>query len=138
MKIKLTQTLIMVIGIIMAGCNATGERKVEKARIKAEKANQEYLEEMENYKIEKLKIIKENESAINECKALSDNKEKNAFFDYHERLSDLERRNQIMKEKLKEYEHTGGEEWISFQEEFNEDLSELGKSVEDLVEDGEQ
>jgi len=47
----------------------------------------------------------------------------------------LEQKSGEMKTKLEEYKEDGRENWISFKDEFNYDMEELGNALKDLKED---
>jgi hypothetical protein len=90
-------------------------------------ANQIYLTDIENYRIETGKIIDSNSQNITAYKvkiaAVGDKRK----YDYRQSILKLELHNSYMKMKLDQYEPEGKENWEIFKAEFTCQLVELSK-----------
>jgi len=53
--------------------------------------------------------------------------------DYEKKLVALENKNNELKKKLTDFKDDGKENWISFKNEFNHDMDELGKAFKGLT-----
>jgi F0F1-type ATP synthase membrane subunit b/b' len=126
-------------GAIMTSCN-TPAQKVENAQDKVteanqdlDKANQEYLVDIENYRKETADKIAANNQSIAEFKARIENEKMEAKADYNNKITELEQKNSDMKMKLDDYKTEGKEKWEIFKTEFSHDMDELGKAFNDLT-----
>lgn len=132
MKLKLTSAIILLSGVLIAGCSTSPEQKVKDAKENAEEANEAYLEEIENYKAEQWEIIKANELALEEMKAVSEEEAATISEDYETLVADLEAKNEALKTALKDYEAEGESNWKEFKKEFSHDMDELGTAFKDI------
>ncbi len=87
----------------------------------------------EQFKIEAEKIIIAQEKNITEFKARMASEKKEINADYDKKLVELENKNNDLKKKLADYKDDGQDKWISFKNEFNHDMDELGKAFKDLT-----
>ncbi len=138
MKLRLTSAVILLSGVLMAGCSTSPEQKLENAKDNAEEANDAYLEEIENYKTEKWEIIRANETALEEMRALPEEEASEISEDYDAMVADLEERNEALKIQLKEYEDEGESNWKKFKKEFSHDMDELGTAIADVFKNSEK
>ncbi len=53
--------------------------------------------------------------------------------DYDRSIADLEKRNAALKLKVKEYKNEDNAKWESFKREFNYDMEELGRAMQNLT-----
>lgn len=138
-----TSNLIMVSALIslatLTNCN-TPAQKVEKAEVNVveankdlEKANQEYLTDIENYRLETADKLVINEKSIIEFNARIESRKKDATADYKAKVAELNKKNTDMRKRMDDYKADGKEKWESFKAEFNHDMEELAKSFEDLT-----
>jgi outer membrane PBP1 activator LpoA protein len=132
MKLKLTSAIILLSGVLIAGCSTSSDQKVKDAKENADEANEAYLEEIENYKAEQWEIIKANELALEEMKAVTEEEAEKISEDYEAIVSDLEARNEALKTALKDYEDEGESNWKKFKKEFSHDMDELGTAFKDI------
>jgi hypothetical protein len=126
-------------GAIMTSCNTSAE-KVEAAEnnvIQANKdldqANQEYLVDIENYRMETANRIAANEQAIADFNARMEHEKKAVRVEHKKKIAELEQKNRDMKKKLEDYREDGKENWQIFKAEFSHDMDELGKAFKDLT-----
>lgn len=130
---------IFITSTIITSCN-TPSQKVEKAIKKVEdankdldKANQEYLEDIENYRQETAKKIAANGQSITELKKRIAYAKQDARINYNNQIAELEQKNIDLEKKLADYKGEGKDKWKIFEEEFNHDMDELGKALNDLT-----
>lgn len=120
-------------------CNSPAD-KVENAETAVvdankdlEKANDEYMAEVETYKKETADKIAANEKSIMEFNARVATEKKEARAAYKQKIAELEKKNTDMKMKMDNYKQDGKENWEKFKTEFNHDMDELGKAFKDLT-----
>ena len=128
-----------IAGAILTSCNTSAER-VENAQenvIQANKdldqANQEYLADIENYRVETASRIAANEQAIADFNAGLEHEKKAVRAEHKKRIAELEQKNREMKKKLEEYKAEGKENWEIFKAEFSHDMDELGKAFKNVT-----
>ena len=128
-----------IAGAILTSCNTSAER-VENAQenvIQANKdldqANQEYLADIENYRLETASRIEANEQAIADFNAGLEHERKAVRAEHKKKIAELEQKNREMKKKLEEYKAEGKENWEIFKAEFSHDMDELGKAFKNLT-----
>jgi len=126
-------------GSIITSCNTSVE-KVENAQDKVieankdlDQANQEYLADIENYRIETANRIAANDASIAEFKTRMEHQKKAVKADYRKKIAELEEKNKEMKQKMDNYKEEGKEKWQIFKTEFSHDMDELGKAFKDLT-----
>ena len=124
---------------VILSCNSPAE-KVENAETEVidankdlEKANDDYLAEVESYKKETADKISANEQSIKEFNERIATEKKDAKVAYQQKIAELEMKNSDMKKKMDEYKQDGKENWEKFKTEFNRDMDELGKAFKDLT-----
>jgi chromosome segregation ATPase len=128
-----------IAGAILTSCNTSAER-VENAQenvIQANKdldqANQEYLADIENYRLETASRIEANEQAIADFNAGLEHEKKAVRAEHKKKIAELEQKNREMKKKLEEYKAEGKENWEIFKAEFSHDMDELGKAFKNVT-----
>jgi len=128
-----------IAGATITSCNSSAE-KVENAEdnvIEAtedlDKANEEYLADVENYRVESNEKIAANDRAIAEFKANKKGETKEAKAEYDIKIAELEQKNSDMRMKLANYKTEGKENWEIFKSEFSRDMDELGNSFKDFT-----
>jgi gas vesicle protein len=131
--------------VMITGCQSK-ETKVEQALDNLQDAKEEVVEadqELNQLLNDSIQLfIKESgeiiigyEASMTEIKTrLANNKEENQIT-LENNLAMLEQKSGEMKTKLEEYKEDGRENWISFKDEFNYDMEELGNALKDLKED---
>jgi len=137
-------TFIMLVSILISSCNSNSEKQeaqedvrdaneeVKDAQMELEKAQKEYLIKYNEFKYDSEIKIAENEKYIAELKTNSPNNKK-AKAEFAEKISELEKRNQLLKERMYNYKDEGDEKWESFKREFNHDMEGLGNALKDIT-----
>jgi len=128
-----------IAGAIVTSCNTSADR-VENAQenvIQANKdldqANQEYLADIENYRVETASRIAANEQAIADFNAGLEHERKAVRAEHKKKIAELEQKNREMKMKMDNYKEEGKENWEKFKTEFSHDMDELGKAFKNLT-----
>ena len=128
-----------IAGAIVTSCNTSADR-VENAQenvIQANKdldqANQEYLADIENYRVETASRIAANEQAIADFNAGLEHERKAVRAEHKKKIAELEQKNRDMKMKMDNYKEEGKENWEKFKTEFSHDMDELGKAFKNLT-----
>lgn len=140
---------MFVVGGLFTGCQSPTEKKQEaqedlqEAREDLAEAQKEVsdsirraatAEEYQAFKTEAEVKIKKNNERIAELR-VKHSKPGKALDEYYEsRISALEKRNRELREELDSYDRSRTD-WEEFKREFNHDMNELGKAIEDLFVD---
>lgn len=127
-------------GASTISCTNSTSEKLEKAKdnsVEAQedlnKANSDYLADVENYrKISSERIIA-NEKSIAEFNQRTSNEKAEAKLEYKKKIAELEKKNSDMKKRLDDYKADGKDKWQDFKTEFNHDMDELGMAFRDLT-----
>ncbi|MDD2982299.1 MAG: peptidase M23 [Crocinitomicaceae bacterium] len=120
----------------------SSEEKVEDSKVQVENA-QEDLDEAKRqqaesyaqFKLEADQQITANEQLIADLKLYSKNKKAEVKAGYDKSISDLEAKNEVLKQRVATQKELNKEKWESFKSEFKRDMDELGKSIRDLGKD---
>lgn len=130
-----------ITGAVLISCKSP-EEKVESAKEnvidaskKLDEAQEAYLVEMENYKLETAKELEANDKTISDIEAKIEHERADVKANYQKKIAELKEKNQKMKDKMKNYKAEGKEKWESFKSEFKHDMDELGKAFKDLGKD---
>ena len=143
--IILTSTVLLTI-TIHSGCQSTA-KKVENAEDKVQVAEKELadsktdlyfarldtISNYEQFKIEAENIIIAQEKDITDFKARLASEKQEINADYDKKLVELEKKNKELKIKLADLKDDGQNKWVSFKNEFNHDMNELGNAFKDLT-----
>lgn len=107
--------------------------KAEENVVDAEKdlqmAEEEYLADVEQYKLLSAEKIAANDRSIAEFNARIEQEKKEVRADYKAKIKSLETKNSDMKKKMYEYRVEGKDKWELFKTEFGKDMDELGESI---------
>ncbi|RPJ75179.1 MAG: hypothetical protein EHM20_09370 [Alphaproteobacteria bacterium] len=134
---------VLFAGAIVASCKKSST-DTENARKKVREAKTEVAEAQENlqqariaayeeFKKEYEAKIDENEKSIAELKVKIANETISIQEKLNMKLDKLEQKNNEMKRKLSGYVDEGEEKWISFKNEFENDMEELGEAFKQLT-----
>jgi hypothetical protein len=130
---------LFTMSVIVISCSSPSE-KVENAQdnlVKAnqdlDKANEEYLSDIENCKKEAAEKTAANEKSIAEFKARVENEKKEVKKEYYDKIAKLEEKNNDIKSRMADYKAEGKEKWEIFKTEFSRDMNELGTAFKDLT-----
>jgi predicted RNase H-like nuclease (RuvC/YqgF family) len=98
-----------------------------------QKLSQALSDSIEQFRRDAGTKIADNETSIATMKAkLSAMSEANRVR-FEKQINTLEQKNSEMKKKLADYRDEGDVKWISFKNEFNHDMDELGKAFKDMT-----
>lgn len=130
-------------GIMITSCQSSttdteiAREKLQNAEEQVVEANLELNQTLNDsiqlFKTENGEIIVSYDQRIAELKTqLADVKEENRV-NMEKQLAMLEQKSVDLKMKLKDYKEDGEENWKSFKNEFNHDMTELGKAFESIT-----
>lgn len=135
-----TYGIFLLALIVTAGCESSSSDKMKDAEENLAETNQdlenakkEYLADIKSYKKEVAEITTANEQLIKDLRLKADNYKGEMKVDYNRKINDLEKSNEAMKVKLKEYKEEGKDNWDSFKDEFNHDMDELAKALKGIT-----
>lgn len=134
----LSATILLAVAIFTS-CNTAAEKvdKAEDKSIKADEdynsAKEEYLADIENFKIETNAKIEANKQMIADFKVKIATSKKDAQVYYQEQIAILEQKNIAMKQKLDAYEESGKDNWEAFKTEFSKDMNDLGEAFKNFT-----
>ncbi len=137
-SILILASITIITSLTLTSCSTSSEKveNAEQAVIDADndldKAKKDYTEEYNKFKLESDEKITANEKLIADLKEYSKNKKKEAKIEYEKSIDNLEVMNNVMKEKINDYQDEGNDQWQSFKDEFNHDMLELGQAINDL------
>ncbi|MDP3557449.1 MAG: hypothetical protein Q8T03_08745 [Bacteroidota bacterium] len=128
-----------ITGTILTSCSTPTEKmenaqqNVTEANKDLNKAQEEYIIDVENYRKETNAKIAANEKSISEFDVRIENEKKDAKADYKKKITELEQKNTDMKKKMDDYKVEGKEKWEAFKSEFSREIEELGVSINNLM-----
>lgn len=105
------------------------DRKVNEAQAELQAAEQDYAEEVAQYKKSTRARMAVNEEMIADLKAQIDEQKDESKNKYQELVSELEERNNKLQNRLKNYKAISKDNWQSFKDEFNHDMEDLGTAL---------
>jgi len=132
---------ILIAGTVFTGCQTTPSTPEEEAaQANVDSAKQELkeahkaasAEEWEAFKVESAEKIRINELSIADFKDRRSTSESQFDALYGEKIDKLEKQNKDLKARIENYEKRQSN-WESFKSEFNHDMDELGKALNDLT-----
>jgi len=137
MKSSKLLLLFTMLGIffMFTSCDNAAQKvvKAEENVVDAEKdlqmAEEEYLADVEQYKLLSAEKIAANDRSIAEFNARIEQEKKEVRADYKAKIKSLETKNSDMKKKMDEYRVEGKDKWELFKTEFGKDMDELGESI---------
>lgn len=131
--------LALLANIVLSSCSSSAE-KVEQAQEKVaaanqslDKANADYVADVEKYRRETAAIIATNNESIAAFNARIESEKMEARADYQKKIATLEQKNTDLKKRLDDYKAEGKNSWEQFKIEFSRDLDELGNAFRDLT-----
>ncbi|HWZ23292.1 MAG TPA: hypothetical protein VNW06_11595 [Cytophagaceae bacterium] len=132
-------TTVFITSIMLTNCTSPSQKvenaqeDVVEANKNLEKANEEYLADIDNYKRQTDERVAANDKIIADLKARIEIDKKGVKEEYRKKVADLEQKNREMKIKMDDYKADGKEKWEQFKNEFNHDMDELVKAFKDLT-----
>jgi hypothetical protein len=123
---------------LVLSCNSPAEEleiaqnNLKQAGTELIKANEEYLEDIAQYRKETADKIAANGKSIADFKLRIANEKKSAKADYTKKIAELEQKNTDSKKKMDDYKAEGLASWKKFKSEFGHDMDALGKAFKDF------
>jgi ABC-type uncharacterized transport system YnjBCD substrate-binding protein len=97
-----------------------------------EEAKDDYLKDVELYRIENATKIEANNKSIEEFKSRIDSQKKEAKEDYKAKIADIEAQNTDIKKQMDEYKANGKDHWEAFKINYNRNMENLMRSIMNL------
>jgi DNA repair exonuclease SbcCD ATPase subunit len=128
--------------LIFWGCNSSNQ-KVEAAEDKVQDAKKDVtdaqqdlnktirdsIEDHQKFKVEAEEQINAHEKSIADFKERIKTEKDENKASYEKKLAELEQKNSDLKMKLEAYKEDGKDKWITFKNEFSQNMDELGKAL---------
>lgn len=140
--IKNAFALVIIGGSVLA-CNSSTEKKAEKVEDAKEqviqatealdKARMDSANDYMAYKLASEKQIRENNEKILELKEKIKEEKAEMRKENQEALTDLDHKNEKLKQRMQEYKESDKASWAEFKLKFNQDMDALGKSISALA-----
>ncbi|MFC3813190.1 hypothetical protein [Lacihabitans lacunae] len=138
---KITYLTIVAIATVLSATSCKSDKdKVDEATSQVveagddlKEANDDYLLEVEKYKLETADKIIQNDKSIAEFNARVKTEKKETRDQYIKDIAVLEAKNSDLKMKMEVYQADSKENWDKFKIEFSHDMDELGKAFKDLT-----
>jgi uncharacterized coiled-coil protein SlyX len=139
---KSMQTLAILVAFsgLLLSCSTPAEKvtKAENNVIEAEAAleltQEQYLQDMEDFKRVNNERIAANDKTIAEFNARVASQKKEAKEDYRKKVADLEAKNADMKSKIADFKAESQAGWAQFKADFNAEMDALGESFKAMGE----
>lgn len=131
--------VVITTGALLVSCNTPAEKvqnareDVTAAKVALDKAQQEYMEDLTNYRKATAEKIAENEKIAADFRVKIVNEKKDAKAAYEAKLAELEKKNTELKNKIDSYQSSNKDSWQAFKVEFNRDMDELGIAFKNLT-----
>ena len=126
-------------GGFLSGCNTSAQKvenaqdNVDAAEQELNKANQEYLADVEKFRKEAAEKIALNNQSIAEFNLRIENEKAEAKAEYKKQIAAIEKKNTDLKKKMDDYKADGKDQWETFKSELNRDMAELGTAFKNLT-----
>lgn len=139
---KSIETLAAIVAFsgLLWACSTPAEKvtKAENDVIEAEAAleltQEQYLQEMEDFKRINNEKIAANEKTIADFNTRIANKKSEAKEDYRQRVAALESKNADMKSRMADFKAESQASWAQFKADFNAEMDALGQSFKEMGE----
>ncbi|MDF3027273.1 MAG: hypothetical protein K0S23_1580 [Fluviicola sp.] len=138
-KHKLSYLILPLLILILAGCSATkaddvdkAAEEVEDAKLNLDEANRQYAKEVASYRTSMETDLRNNKLRIAELKEERTDAKADALADRNAKIEAIQKRNDELDSRMRQYRSDNRENWKEFKSEFNHDMDELGKAFKDL------
>jgi DNA anti-recombination protein RmuC len=139
MNMKKKSALVALgLGLALSACNTSADRvadakeNVADARKELAEAKDEYVLDMEKFKKETADKIAANNATLADLKVRMAQERSVTREKFTTNIRQLEEKNDALKRKINEYRTDNKTDWNRFKDEFNRDMTELGKALKDL------
>lgn len=129
---KIISVITIITSITLISCR-TATQKEEYNQTIINKANKEYLKDIEAYKQEMADKITANNKSISDFKLRIQIEKQNAKEDYEKKIAELEQKSTDAKKKLDDYTAEGKENLSAFKNKFDKDMKELNRALNNLT-----
>ncbi len=129
----------MVLWSTFTSCNSSAkkvenaEENVTEAKADLKDAKAEYMQEVENYRIQSAEKYDANVKSIEEFNLKIAKEKSQVKKSYDKQIAELEQKNMEMKKRMDEYRGESKDQWEQFKSEFNRDMDQLGTALSNLT-----
>ena len=96
-------------------------------------AQQDSIADYQNFKTESDARFLKNEKVLADWKEKVSKSDVNRRAEYQKNLADLNQKNADLKKRMVDYKQNGETKWSSFKSEFNNDMDDFGKELNDFT-----
>lgn len=131
--------VLLIAVALLTSCSSPSQKleaaqeNVTDANNDLDKANEAYMNEIEEYRKESAAKIDANNKSIAAFNARIENEKKEVKDEYKKKIAELEQKNTDVKKRLDGYKADGKDNWTNFKVEFSRDMDALGKALKDLT-----
>lgn len=139
MNMKKRSVLIALgVGLALSACTTSADRvadakeNVADARKELAEARDEHFLDMEKFRKQTADKIAANNATLADFKARMAQDRSVTGEKFNTNIRQLEEKNDALKRKINEYQTNNKTDWDRFKDEFNRDMTELGKALKNL------
>ncbi|HEX2548413.1 MAG TPA: peptidase M23 [Gammaproteobacteria bacterium] len=132
-------TAAFMSSVLFTSCQQSNSQKLERSQEKVSdaqqdlnKANNDYMMDVENYKRDLRARIDENDRKIDQLQTEKKYQKGETKEAYKARIDNLKDRNRELRKRLDDYQPDNKESWEQFKREFNHDMDEFANSFKDI------
>jgi hypothetical protein len=131
--------ILPVLAILLVACTTTKAEKVDEASENVQnsqddldKANENYAKEVAVYRTSVESDLRENKLEIVKIQSQKTNAKDEILASRNEKIGAMRKRNDELELRIRHYRGDNKENWKEFRHEFDNDMSELEKSIKDF------
>lgn len=136
-------SFLAVLGLFLfiTSCDNASQKVVKaeensaEAKQNLENAEDEYITDIDQYRLMAADKIAANERSIAEYNARIGKDKKAVSAEIKKEIADLEAKNNEMKMKIGDYKNEGEDKWEMFKTDFERDMDALGESISNIGKD---
>lgn len=125
----------LIAGVSLTSCNSPSEElenaqdNVDEANADLNKANVEYLADIEDYKKITSEKINTNKRSLADFKLRIEKEKAAVKAKYLKEIKELEQKNSDVEKKMEDYKAEGKEDWEKFKSDFSNEMDDIAKSI---------
>jgi tRNA A37 N6-isopentenylltransferase MiaA len=130
--------IALFIGVVFTNCNSpkqkveNAEQDLEDASAALDKANAEYLADIEKTRKDAIIKADENAKSLADFEARISKEKASAKADYNKRIAELNAKNTDLKKRIENYQSKGKDDWEKFKSDFNREMNDLLIELDNL------
>ncbi len=140
-KNRLSIWMLSVLVVLMTACTTTTKSEkvdeasndIQNSRKDLDWTNKQYAKEVASYRASVETDLRNNKLRIAKLQDEKSNAKEEALIIRNERIAAVQKSNNELELRMRQYRGDNKEHWKEFRHEYDSDMSELGKSLKDLV-----